>query len=100
VRRSRRAIGIRVAIGAQRADVLRFVLGRTALLIGIGGVLGLSLALAVARLMASVLYGTSPDDPTAIGAAIAALLAAAAAASVGPTWRAASIDPVEVLRDN
>jgi putative ABC transport system permease protein len=93
-----REIGIRMALGAQRRDVLRIVLGRGAGLIGVGICIGLAAALATTRVMATLLYGvTASDFPTL--ACVAALLALVAlAACYIPARRAMNVDPVEALR--
>jgi len=63
-----------------------------------GIALGALLALAGGRLIASLLYGTSPQDPVALGAVAVMLPAVAAVASFVPAWRASHVDPVEALR--
>jgi putative ABC transport system permease protein len=91
-------IGIRIALGAQRADVLRIVLGQGIRLAAIGVAIGVVAALALARLMTTLLYGVSPTDPpTFIG--VATLLACVALlACYIPARRAMRVDPVIALR--
>ena len=92
-----REIGVRLALGAQRRDVLGMVLGRGLKLAGLGIVIGIAGALALTRLMQGVLYGVSPTDPlTFVGVAIA-LLAVAAFASWLPALRATRVDPLVAL---
>jgi len=91
-------IGIRMALGARRERVLRLVLTdglRPALL---GLVIGMAASLAAARLISSVLYGTSPLDPSVFLSVIATLLISAVGACLVPAWRAAQIDPMSALR--
>ncbi len=91
-------IGLRVALGAQRADVLRLVLGRAARVTAIGVGLGIVGGLALQRLMESQLYGVSPADP-AVFAGVSLLMAAVAlVAAFAPARWAARIDPLVALR--
>ena len=93
-----REIGIRMALGAQKAQ-LRWMLVRTALVLtGVGIVLGLGTAAGVARLMKSLLYGVSPLDPFSFATVPLILLAAAALASFLPASRVAAINPVDALK--
>ena len=93
-----REIGIRMALGAAQADVLRMVLSRGMAIAGLGIAAGLGLALALTRTLATFLYGTSPTDPLAFGSIAALLAAVAFAACYGPARRAARIDPMKMLR--
>jgi len=91
-------IGIRIALGAQREQVLRLMLGdglRPALY---GLVLGLAASAAAVRLIESMLYGTRPLDPGIFAAVAATLLVVAALACLVPAWRASRIDPMQALR--
>ena len=99
VARRRAEIGIRAALGAAPGDIIRLVLGRAALLVGGGIVVGTGLSLWASTLVGSLLYGLHPRDPeTLVGAAV--LLAAVGALSGWiPAWRASRIDPASVLRD-
>jgi putative ABC transport system permease protein len=91
-------IGIRLALGATRADVMRLVLGHGMRLVAAGIAIGVAIAWAVTQALRSMLYGISPHDPATF-AAIAALLAAVAfVASYLPGRRAMRVDPVETLR--
>ncbi|PYP61121.1 MAG: hypothetical protein DMD26_18475 [Gemmatimonadetes bacterium] len=91
-------IGVRVALGAQRRDVARLVF-RSALTIVTSGIfVGIVLALGLERLVAKLLYGTSPHDPLTIGAMAAVLVAAATLAAALPARRASRVDPVIALR--
>lgn len=91
-------IGVRLALGAQRRDVLRLVV-RQGLVLGLAGAaLGLGGALALGRGMASLLHGVSAHDPSVLGTAAAILLLVAFGASVLPAWRASRVDPLVALR--
>jgi putative ABC transport system permease protein len=93
-----REIGVRVALGAQRRDVLRLVLGRGLGLAGAGIALGLAGALAVTRVISSLLFGVGARDPVTF-AAVAALLAfVALLACLAPARRATKVDPMVALR--
>jgi predicted permease len=91
-------IGLRMALGAQRSDVLRLVMRQTVVVVAIGATIGLALALAASRLIAGLLFGIAPSDPVAMGSALAVLLGAALAASYLPAHRAAHLDPTQALR--
>jgi len=93
-----RELGIRMAIGAQRADLLWMVLGRGLKLTAVGIALGLLLSAAATRLLGGLLYGMSPLDPVSFGAASLAWTAVAMLASYVPARRAMQVDPVVALR--
>ena len=91
-------IGIRLALGAQRRDILRLILGRGGKLAGLGVVVGLAAALGLTRLMSSMLYRVGATDPlTFTGVAILLTLVALAACYI-PARRATRVDPVVALR--
>jgi len=91
-------IGVRVALGAQRGDVLRLVVGHGALLGGVGVGIGLIGALATTRFLRTMLFGVSQFDPVSFASVAAVLTAIALIASYLPARRAAKVDPVEALR--
>ncbi len=91
-------IGIRMALGAGRRDVLWLVLRDALRLVLLGVALGIPAALAAARLLASQLFGISAADPVTIGLATLVLLAVAAVAGYSPARRAARVDPLVALR--
>ena len=98
VRQRTREVGIRVAMGAQAAEVFRLIIGQGLRLAIIGIVIGLAASFALTRLMASQLYGLSATDPwTFIGVSIVLLTVALAACFI-PARRATRIDPVVALR--
>jgi putative ABC transport system permease protein len=91
-------IGIRMAIGAERADVLRLILREAGLLTITGLVIGAGLALGAAQAAKSLLYGLKPRDPLTLVAAVVVLSAVAALASFWPAYRASKLDPLIALR--
>jgi predicted permease len=91
-------IGIRMALGARSKDVVRMVMRETMLMVGAGMVIGLGAALAVTRLVASLLFGLTPTDPLTIAMAAALLLIVAALAGYLPARRASRVDPLVALR--
>ncbi len=93
-----REIGIRIALGAQRSDMLWMVLREARSQVVIGVAAGLAIALAAARLIASVLFGIAAADPLTLGAAILVMMATATAASLLPARRATRVDPMVALR--
>jgi predicted permease len=93
-----REIGIRLALGARPRHLERMFLLHGLALCGVGAVVGLVAAMALGRLMSSVLFGIGPMDPAAYVVALGVTIAAAALASYLPARRAAAIDPMETLR--
>jgi predicted permease len=99
VARRRNEIGIRIALGAARARVMRLVLGEVARMVVAGILLGGVVALATTRWVESFLYGLTASDPKTLTAATVMLALVAVAAGVMPAWRAARVDPISALRD-
>jgi len=93
-----RELGIRVALGATRANVLGLVLRQSLALVACGLVIGLPAALLLTRWMASLVFGLSPQDVRTIAAAVAMLALVAIGAALLPARRAASVDPMVALR--
>jgi putative ABC transport system permease protein len=91
-------IGVRVALGAQRGDVLRLIVGHGAMLGGLGVLIGLAGGLGVTRFLRTLLYGVSPFDPVSFVGVALLLTTIALVASYVPARRAAKVDPVEALR--
>jgi ABC-type antimicrobial peptide transport system permease subunit len=94
-----REIGVRLAMGAQRGDVLWMTLKRAGWLTGAGVCTGLGLAFALAHGVANLLYEVSPNDPVVFSAITGIIIAVALLASWMPARRAAQIDPMVALRD-
>jgi len=91
-------IGVRMALGARREQVVTLMLGEGLRPALYGLVLGLVVSAAAVRLIESMLYGTRPLDPAIFAAVAATLLAVAALACLVPAWRASRIDPMQALR--
>jgi putative ABC transport system permease protein len=98
VQRRAREVGVRMALGATRADVARLVLGQTAVLVAAGVLAGLAGAFALSRLVAAQLYETSARDPGTFALMAIALSVVAAVAAWLPMRRATAVDPVVTLR--
>jgi predicted permease len=94
-----REIGVRLAMGARREDVMSMMLRRAAWLAGSGVGIGLLLAFALAHGVANLIYGVRPDDPIIFAGITAAIAAIAIGSSWLPARRAARIDPMAALRD-
>jgi hypothetical protein len=99
VRRRMHEMGVRVALGAQPADLLRLVLAQGSAVVAAGAVVGVIVALAAGKLVAALLYGVTPRDPIALSAGAAFLVTLGVAASLIPAWRASRVDPARVLRE-
>jgi ABC-type antimicrobial peptide transport system permease subunit len=98
VSRRTHEIGIHVALGAQRADVLRMVLGHGMALVAVGGGAGLAAGFAISRLLATFLYGLPAGDPVTFATVAAGLALVALIANYVPARRALRVDPVVALR--
>jgi predicted permease len=97
VARRTNEIGIRMALGAQRADVLRLVMRESMVLVAIGVVVGLAIALGASTYVASHLFGLPPRDPLSIAAAVAVMVVVSAIAGYLPARRASRVDPMVAL---
>lgn len=97
---SRRAheIGVRMALGAQPADVIKMIFGQGLTIVGVGVAAGVLVSLAAGGVIANFLYGVSPRDPFTYAAGVALIAAAALAACYLPARRATRIDPIGALR--
>ena len=98
VKQSTREIGIRMALGAQRADVIGWFLGRGVRLGLSGAALGIVGALAASRLLAALLYGVSTTDIVSFAGASVVVLGSTLVATLIPAWRAARTNPIDALR--
>jgi len=98
VGRRTREIGVRMAVGAARPDVILAILRETGAIVGLGLAAGIPLALAASRAAGSLLFGLSPFDPLSLAFAAAILAAVAAVASYLPARQAAGVDPAVALR--
>jgi putative ABC transport system permease protein len=94
-----REIGIRVALGAERSDIMRLIVRRGVMLTLIGAGIGLALALALTRALKSLLFGVSATDPLTFSAIVTLLFAVALLACYFPARRATKVDPVVALRN-
>ncbi len=99
VTQSTHDIGVRVALGAQRGDILGLVVRQGLMLAAVGIVAGLIGSAALTRLMASLLFGVSATDALTFGAVAAILAAVVCAATVIPARRATGVDPMVALRE-
>ena len=93
-----REIGVRMALGAQRRSVYQMVVGEVVRLVGVGTMLGLVAAVGAASLMRRLLFGVQSWDTQTLITAASVLVASALLASYTPARRAASVNPVQVLR--
>jgi ABC-type antimicrobial peptide transport system permease subunit len=87
-----------MALGADRGNVLRLVLGRGLLLSGIGLVIGLAASLGLTRVIATLLFNVTPTDPFTLASVAGVIAIVAAAACLIPAWRATRVDPLVVLK--
>ncbi len=95
----RREIGVRLAMGARREDVLRMILRRAAVLTGLGTAVGVAMAILMARGIASLLFGVKPNDPVVFSGIVVTIGVIALVSSWLPARQAAGLDPMEALRE-
>ena len=93
-----REIGIRLALGASKTDIVRLVLGKSMLPVVIGAVLGCAACVGVARLLGALLYGVSALDPLALGGALLLVLSIGGLITLAPARRALRVEPMATLR--
>jgi len=98
VARRTREVGVRIALGAQRSDVLRLIVGQGMKVTAIGIVFGIAGALGLSRFIESFVFGVQPTDPVTFAVVVALLIGVAALACYIPARRAARLDPAETLR--
>jgi ABC-type antimicrobial peptide transport system permease subunit len=99
VSRRTNEIGIRMALGAQRGDVLRLVMRESMVLVAAGIVVGLAVAIAASRFVATLLYNLPPTDVLSIALAIAVMALVSAVAGFIPARRASKVDPMVALHE-
>jgi putative ABC transport system permease protein len=99
VARRRNEIGVRIALGSDRRQVVRMVMGEAGGLLAAGLAIGVPAALAVTRFASALLFGVTPRDPATLAAAVVGLVVVAALASYVPALRASRLEPIEALRD-
>jgi putative ABC transport system permease protein len=91
-------MGVRIAIGAQRGDVIWLVLRQVLALAALGLALGTAGLLIAGRFLSGLLYGVTPSDPATIALVAIGLGSVALLAAWAPAWRASRVDPIEALR--
>jgi putative ABC transport system permease protein len=91
-------IGLRVAIGATRQEILKLMLGQSLQLALVGIAAGVAMSIVLTRFLASMLYGVAATDPATFACVCGLMLVIAALASYAPAWRAANLDPIKSLR--
>jgi ABC-type antimicrobial peptide transport system permease subunit len=99
VSRRLRELGIRMALGAQRKDVLQAALGRALKLLALGSAAGLVLGVLASQVLAAIVYQATPRDPLVLGGVVLAMLLLGLLATWIPAQRALSIDPLRLLRE-
>ena len=99
VSKRKRELGIRMALGAQRKEVLQAALGRAVKLLAFGSAAGLALGVLASRVLASIVYQATPRDPVVLGGVVAAMALLGLVATWIPAQRALALDPVALLRE-
>jgi ABC-type antimicrobial peptide transport system permease subunit len=94
-----RELGIRVALGAQRKEVLQAALGRAVKLLAFGSAAGLVLGILASRVLASIVYQATPRDPLVLAGVVLVMLLLGLLATWIPAQRALSVDPMMLLRE-
>jgi ABC-type antimicrobial peptide transport system permease subunit len=100
VSRRLRELGIRIALGAQRKEVLQAALGRALKLLALGSAAGLLLGILATRVLAFIVYQATPRDPLVLGGCVLAMLLLGLTATWIPAQRALSVDPLILLRED
>jgi putative ABC transport system permease protein len=95
----RREVGLRLALGALRRQIVGTFVGQGLRVVVIAAVCGVALSLASGRLLAGMLFGVSPSDPATLAGVVGLVLAVAALAVLVPALRAARVEPMQVLRE-
>jgi ABC-type antimicrobial peptide transport system permease subunit len=99
VSRRRREVGLRLALGASRAEILRRFVWEGVRVAAVAAAVGLVLSLAVSQVLAGMLYGVTPSDPATLGVVLVVVLLVATVASLVPAARAALLQPMRILRE-
>jgi ABC-type antimicrobial peptide transport system permease subunit len=99
VGRRLREMGIRMALGANRLELLRSALGRAVRLLAVGSALGLVLGIGATRLLSYIVYQASPQDPVVLGGTVLAMFVLGLAAVWAPAQRAIGVDPSRLMRE-
>jgi len=94
-----RELGIRMALGAQRKQVLRAALGRAFMLLSVGSAAGLVLGLLASKVLSYIVYQASPNDPLVLGGVVLTMLLLGLAASWIPAQKALAVNPIILLRE-
>lgn len=95
-----REFGVRIALGATAAGIMRLILGSAARVVAVGGAIGLAAAAVLVRTISTFLFGVEPLDPMTFGSVSLILALTAAIATAAPAWRATRVDPVEAFRSD
>ena len=99
VSRRMKELGIRVALGARKTQVMSAAVGRPMALLGVGSVLGLLAGILASRLLGQIVYQANPRDPVVVGGAVLTMALLGVAASAIPAWRALAVDPSKLMRE-
>ena len=99
VSRRRKELGIRVALGARRTQVMIAAVGRPIVLLGVGSVVGLLSGVFATRLLGQIVYQANPRDPAVVGGAVLTMVLLGVAASAIPAGRALAVDPSKLMRE-
>jgi ABC-type antimicrobial peptide transport system permease subunit len=99
VSRRMKELGIRVALGARRTQVMSAAVGRPMVLLAIGSLLGLLTGVLTSRLLANIVYQANPGDPAVVGGAVLTMALLGIAASAIPATRALAVDPSKLMRE-
>jgi predicted permease len=99
VSRRMKELGIRVALGARRTQVIGAAVGRPVVLLGVGSLLGLLAGILASHLLGQIVYQANPRDPVVLGGAALTMALLGLAASAIPAWRALAVDPSKLMRE-
>ena len=99
VSRRTKELGIRVALGARRTQVMSAAVGRPMVLLGVGSVVGLLSGVFATRLLGQIVYRANPRDPVVVGGAVLTMALLGMAASAIPACRALAVDPSKLMRE-